>query len=260
MNLLCAARARFAVGGLALLLAFCWGGRAQAQLYPDFPRSAPPPTPSPGLNDGQLDEADRAATGIPTERMGQGWSVLSPRTIGQYQAVLHLHAGWPGLTATGLYGYRPDIDLGIRLSLNYGFEGLIRSEVATGMRAQGVFRMLLYERDFFSLGIEAAPGGLFYFPEPGFTLTGLTLPVVGTAGLQLGDALAVHFSLSLPMFVTFGSLGAFTFPILVGTGAEYFLTKTTAITVNTRAGPSISTDSGQTGVDFELLVGAAFKL
>jgi hypothetical protein len=231
-------------------------GTVHAQLYPDFPRTAPPHSDS---QTATLEEDDRAALPVP-QRLGQGWAVLAPRTIGHRQALLHLRAGWPGITATGLYGYRPDVDLGLRISLNYGFEGLVRFDVTTGARAQGVFRMLLYDRGELTLGVEASPGLIFYFPDTGFALSGLTLPVGGTLGLQLGDALEIHFNLSLPMFLTFGSLGAFTFPILVGTGAEYFLTNTTAITVNTRAGPSISTDSGQTGLAFELLVGAAFKL
>lgn len=191
---------------------------------------------------------------------GQGWSVLSGQTVGDKQAVLLLHAGWPGLSATALYGFRPDVDLGVRASLNYGFEGRVNAGLSAGIRAQGVVRKRLLTSGSLTLGAEASPGAIFYFPDPGFTVSGITLPVALQAGVQVNSALLLNFSLSLPMYVTFGFLGGFTLPVLAGAGAEYFLTRTTAINVNTRAGPSLSTESGQAGFVFELLVGAAFKL
>ncbi|HZH02941.1 MAG TPA: hypothetical protein VEY30_04090 [Myxococcaceae bacterium] len=207
-----------------------------------------------------LGSAGKAAAQERSPVQGQGWSATSGGTVGDKQAVLLLNGGWPGISATALYGFRPDIDLGVRASLNYGFEGLVNAELAAGIRAQGVARKRLLTSGNLTLGAEASPGLLFYFPEPGFTLTGITLPLVANAGVQVSSALLLNFSVSLPMYVTFGVLGGFTFPILAGAGAEYFLTQTTAITVNTRAGPSLSTESGQAGFAFELLVGAAFKL
>lgn len=176
---------------------------------------------------------------------GQGWSMLAGRSVGKGATVVSVQAGWPGLHIGALHGIADKVDVGGRVSFNYGFEGMV-NYVVPGVKLQGVVRAALLERDRFNFGLEFAPGPLFYFGTTAGgvagTTVGLALPFSFSVGIPVGSAILLHFPIEIPMFVTFGSAGGLFFPVLVGGGVEYFIDRSLAATFKLRMGPTVDTN------------------
>lgn len=187
---------------------------------------------------------------------GQGWSVLSGKTVGSDATVVAVEAGWPGIDVGVLHGISPRADLGGKLTLNYGVEGVPGSTVL-GLKLQGQGRFTLLDNGRLNLALSIAPGVLFYFYYS--TVVGLTIPIDLVLGLPVSDALTVHLGISMPLWVTFGTLGTVTVPILFGGGIEYFLSRDLALTFDVKLGPSITARTSAS-IAFNALVGVAFKL
>ncbi|HXN41462.1 MAG TPA: hypothetical protein VN918_06710 [Myxococcaceae bacterium] len=197
-------------------------------------------------------------------RAGQGWSVLTGQTVGDNATAVHVQAGWPGISATLLHGYTPTVDLGGIFTFNYGVEGDVNS-VYPGLKLQGYAKATLMETPKYNLGVWFAPGPLLYFfPSSPFyssTVFGITFASGLIFGLPVTNVVNVAFNFDLPMYVTFGTIGKFTVPILFGGGVEYFLEKNMALTFNLRMGPVIYTGTpSATNFDLMALFGLAFKI
>jgi hypothetical protein len=184
----------------------------------------------------------------------RGWSVLGGETLGNNAAALEARIGWPGLTIGALTGLSDDLDLGVRFSVNYGYEGLVDSSVP-GIKLQMVVRGQLLQRRRLSLGLYFAPGPFAYFlrfpyriPYAPFvarpfnvTMPGIALPVGLAFGLPVNERFKLSIAFELPMFVTFGTFGGFTLPITLGPGMEIFLDREVALTFHFKLGPAIDT-------------------
>ncbi|MBM7114192.1 hypothetical protein [Archangium primigenium] len=168
---------------------------------------------------------------------GQGWSVLSGQTVGQGRNTLVGQLGWPGLSLGLLHGATPRFDIGGKLSFNYGYEGIVTS-VVPGLKLQAWMKLALIQTSQVNVGLTFAPGPFFYFFD-GFTNVGLALPVGLTLGLPVGSALMVNVGIDVPFYVTFGNGGGPAFPLLVGGGLEYFVSRELAVTFNVRMGPTL---------------------
>lgn len=208
-----------------------------------------------------LAAAQDVSTEAPIVTRGQGWSAHSGQTVGDGVNVVTGQIGWPGISASFLHGATNRLDVGVRLTpLNYGFEGRIRN-VFLGLKLQGVVRLGLLETNRFNLGLEFAPGPIFYFP-PRFRGSGigLALPLSVNAGIPVGSAIMVNFGMSMPMFVVFGTgtYSGFYIPILFGGGVEYFIDRRLAVTFNLKMGPSIHS-SGNAEFAMDALIGVAYK-
>lgn len=198
---------------------------------------------------------------------GQGWSMQSGKTLGAGALAISAQAGWPGLQLAVLKGVTPKVDFGGRFSFNYGFEGLVNF-VVPGFKLQGLVRAALLERGKLNLGLEFAPGPLFYFgqtPSHYGTTVGLTLPFSLVAGIPVGSAIMLNFPLDIPMFVTFGGSGGLYFPVLVGAGVEYFIDSHLAATFKVRMGPTIDTRDNRRGntsayFTLETMIGVQYRL
>ncbi len=193
---------------------------------------------------------------------GQDWSVLTGRTVGTNDNVLHMQAGWPGISATLLHGMTPKMDLGGIFTFNYGFEGDVSFDVRPGLKFQGLFRANLFDSNKFNVGINFAPGPLFYFFRS-TTVVGLAIPFGLAFGIPATSALNIGLAFEMPMFVVFPSsrlVGELVLPVLFGGGIEYFLDRNLAVTFNMRMGPIIFTNDGFTDFDFQGLMGLAVKL
>jgi hypothetical protein len=191
---------------------------------------------------------------------GQGWTVITGETVGAGNTVVHAQAGWPGISATLLHGYNPTIDIGGIFTFNYGYEGDV-NEVHPGLKLQALGKLNFLDTPKYNLGAYFAPGFLVYFfSDPVGTLAGITFPVGLMFGVPVTSAVNVAFNFDLPMFVTFGTYGQFTIPILFGGGVEYFLDRNMALTFNLRMGPIIYTKGGGSDFDLQALIGLAFKL
>lgn len=195
----------------------------------------------------------------PVISRGQGWSVLSGQTVGSGATVIVGQLGWPGISATLLHGATDKLDVGARLGLNYGREGII-TDVVSGIRAQLVVRLKLWEKDRVTLGAWTAPGPIFYFDNAYYTMVGLTVPLGFVVGIQASSALVVNVGVEVPFWVSFGAGGRANFPILVGAGAEYYLDRRLAVSLNFRMGPTVNYYRwGSSVFTLESLIGVEYK-
>ena len=190
-----------------------------------------------------------------------GWSVVTGRTVGTSDTVLHMQIGWPGVSATLLHGMSPKLDLGAIFTFNYGFEGDI-TEARPGLKFQGLLRANFFDSHRFNLGIYVAPGPLFYF-YPATTVAGIAIPVGLAFGIHAANQLNVALTFDVPMFVLFSSRvrnGQFVVPALFGSGLEYFLSRNVAFTLKMGMGPIIYAGDGVANFDLQALIGFAFRL
>src|SRR5215831_6935525 len=195
------------------------------------------------------------------EAQGTNWSVISGRTVGTDNNILHLQAGWPGISATFLHGSAPNFDFGGAFTFNYGFEGAVSPGAVAGIKLQGVLRFKLADTPKYNLGIRFDPGFLFYFPS-GATIAGMTVPFYFAAGFPVNPQVMLVAGFDLPISIFFTQGGWVAIPILFGGGVEYELQRDLLLTFNLRMGPGIVAGSGYTGTGFVLtaLMGVALKL
>ncbi len=189
-----------------------------------------------------------------------GWSTITGRTVGTHVDVLHVQAGWPGISATLLHGMTPKLDLGGIFTFNYGFEGDVEI-TRPGLKLQGLLRANLVDSGKFNLGIHFAPGPLVYFFSS-TTMGGIAIPMGLAFGIRANNQLNVGLALELPMFVVFSSRvrnGQLVLPVLFGGGIEYFFERNLALTLNLGMGPIIYTGDGFSRFALQALMGLAFR-
>jgi hypothetical protein len=191
------------------------------------------------------------------------WSSISAQTVGEGKNVISVQAGYPGIMATYLHGMNNTFDLGGKFGFFYGAENGLG--VAPGLRAQAVLRWLLSEQGIVKLGIEFEPGIYTYF-SPFFgvfggAIFGIVTPVKFTAAFQVLQNLSLHAGADLPLFINFVPGFAMNIPILIGGGAEYFITENLSLTLRLRFGPSFNINwFFPVTFGFDTLLGVAFKL
>ena len=193
---------------------------------------------------------------------GHEWSVITGRTVGPNNDVLFFEAGWPGISASLIHGVKPKLDLGGIFTFNYGFEGDVNVQAVPGLKVQGLLRANFTDSSKLNVGINFAPGPLFYFFS-GTTVIGLEIPVGLAIGIRASPDLNVGLMFEVPMFVVFPSsqyLGELVVPILFGGGIEYFLQPNLALTFTMKMGPMIFTRESITDFDLHALFGLAVKL
>lgn len=168
---------------------------------------------------------------------GQGWSLLAGDTVGAGRNVFSAQLGWPGISLGLLHGGTSRFDIGGKLTFNYGQEGLVEF-VEPGLKLQAWVRLMLARTSQASLALVFQPGPFFYFDD-GDTDVGLALPVSFVAGIPVGSAIMLNLGLDVPFHVYFGTGGGPVFPLLVGGGLEYFISRDLEVNFNVRMGPSI---------------------
>lgn len=187
------------------------------------------------------------------------WTVDSGETVGAGNNVVRGQVGFPGLWGDFIHGVDPTTEIGGRLQINYGVEGLTDStnfEMAFNFLA----RKQLVDTGKFKFALTFNPGVLFYTAFSRTTF-GITFPVEGQFGIPIDNKLTINASFGLPMWVTFGDFGAFYLPILFGGGVEYLLEPNIALTFKLRVGPTIAFAHGNSESTFTLnaLLGVAYK-
>lgn len=194
--------------------------------------------------------ADPEVTDVSVEvNDGQSWSVVTGRTVGTGRNLLSGGMGWPGIDVSYLHGLSDKVDIGARFTFNYGIEGRVAG-ITPGIKPQFLLKVKLLDRQKINLGLNIAPGPLFYFPA-GFSRLGFVMPI----GLQLGiipnSAVHIGLSVDLPMYLSFlvypngaTATGIFAVPILMGAGVEYFVTSDFLIYGQVKMGPEIATIGG----------------
>jgi hypothetical protein len=184
--------------------------------------------------------------------------------MGAGNAAVAGQVGVPGISATLLEGIADQLDLGARVGFNYFFEDMVGSNVpregtstVPGLRLQGVARINLIDQARLGLGLEFAPGPIFYF-RPAGTRYGLAIPVDLRAGIPVGSAILVNAGIDVNMFADFTD-HYFAVPLLFGGGAEYFIDRDLAATFNLKMGPVLRSNGFDTEFGLEALVGIAYK-
>ena len=220
--------ARFDAVGLAAVFALCLGGLANAQTSADH------------------------------------WTVDSGETVGAGATVVRGQAGFPGLWGDIVHGVDPTTDIGARLQINYGIEG-----VTDGIGYFEAGLQFLLRKQFVTTGrcrfaVTFNPG-ILLLTGFGATDLGITFPIEAQFGIPLTSKFTVNASFGLPMWVEFisgtlSTLSVFYLPILFGTGFEYLLEPNLALTLKLRVGPTIAFAEGQSSSTFTLnaLFGVAY--
>jgi len=191
---------------------------------------------------------------------GQGWSVLTGRTVGSNDNVVHVQVGWPGVSVALLHGMTPKVDLGGIFNFNYGIEGDVNADIEPGIKMQMLLRMLLVDSGRLNFGMWFAPGPLFYFRSGYRALIGFTTPIGFEFGIPVSPSANVNLGLDLPFWFYFNRGNGAVIPILMGGGVEYFVEHNLAVTFNLKMGPAIYTNSGVADFDLLALMGIAVKL
>ncbi len=187
------------------------------------------------------------------------WTVDSGETVGAGANVVRGQVGFPGLWADIIHGTDPTTEIGGRLQLNYGVEGLT-SSTHFEMAVNFLLRKQFVDTGKFKFAATFNPGLLFYTAFSTTTF-GITFPIEGQFGIPIDPKLTVNASFGLPMWVTFGDFSAFYLPILFGAGVEYLLEHNIALTFKLRMGPTIAFANGGSASSFTLnaLFGVAYK-
>lgn len=190
----------------------------------------------------------------------QGWSAQSGQTLGSGGNVFWAQFGWPGISADLAHGVSPTVDLGGRLTFNYGEEGITDTGVL-GLKFQFTLRAQLVRKPKFDLAIRFDPGLLLYFPS-NRTIAGMTFPVGLEAGFPITPVFRAMGSFDLPFWITFSPSPVEGFiPILFGGGVEYLVQRDLALTARIKMGPTIGTASRTRNTFFTLyfLFGLAYR-
>ena len=187
------------------------------------------------------------------------WTVDSGETVGAGNNVVRGQVGFPGLWADIIHGVDPTTEIGGRLQLNYGVEGLTDA-THFEMALNFLLRHQFVDTGKFKFAGTFNPGVLFYTAFS-HTTFGITFPVEGQFGIPIDPKFTLNASFGLPMWVTFGDFNAFYLPIMFGGGVEYLLEPNVALTFKLRLGPTIAFANGTSASSFTLnaLFGAAYK-
>jgi hypothetical protein len=187
------------------------------------------------------------------------WTVDSGETVGAGVNVVRGQVGWPGLWGDFIHGLDSTTEIGGRLQINYGVEG-ITSSTHFEMAAQFLARKQFVDTGKIKVAATFNPGILFWVPgSPFSTVFGITFPIEGQIGFPIDSKLTVNGSFGLPMWVTFGDLGAFYLPIMFGGGVEYLIEPNIALTFKLRMGPTIDVSNGGSTFTLNALFGLAYR-
>ena len=194
-----------------------------------------------------------------TQTSTNHWTVDSGETVGAGNNVVRGQVGFPGLWADIIHGTDATTEIGGRLQLNYGVEGLTDA-THFEMALNFLLRKQFVDNGKFKFAGTFNPGILFYTAFSTTTF-GITFPVEGQFGIPIDPKVTLNASFGLPMWVTFGSASAFYLPIMFGGGVEYLLEPNVALTFKLRLGPTIAFANGNSASSFTLnaLFGAAYK-
>jgi hypothetical protein len=225
----------------------------------DLSGSSPPPTAETTTQGGAepTTDPDVAKEAAPEAATAGGFSVVTPHTVGEGGNLVEAAVGWPGVYAGYWRGILSALDVGARVGFNWAYEGQF-TKVTPGLRIQAQARYLFYDNGFLSVGVTFAPGLLVYFLPGSGAHAGVIIPITGVAGFKIMEKLNACAMVEIP-FWALGGFGA-VLPIMVGGGAEYFLTDAIAIQAKVKAGPSVWFNGAGVFFTLEGVAGVAWHL
>jgi hypothetical protein len=199
-----------------------------------------------------------------TEARAAGdWGLHTGDTLRAGDLMPYGEFGWPDVSLGLQYGLSPNVDLGIRLSLLYGWESTLNPEIGMSLRAP--IRISLTKRSKFSALLHVDPGFKFYgdgyygyssLPLARRGVFGLQFPFGVEFGIHITPDTTIQLGADLPMTIFFASRAAFVVAPLVGFGVEYHIDDHLGLGLNTRFGPVLTAGDSfySRSVDFGLVV------
>ena len=187
----------------------------------------------------------------------------SGKTVGTGSTVFWGQVGFPGVWLELVHGVDPLTEIGGKLGLDYGQQGVIDGCCHSfEMDFQFLIRRNFFDNGRIWIAGTFAPGLSLYFPT-GATQVGLDIPVGIQFGFPISPVVTVNASFDLAMYAVFPSnfySGYFAVPILFGVGLEYLAQRNFVLTFQLKLGPTIFTLPDSTA-EFTLyaMVGAAYK-
>jgi hypothetical protein len=198
--------------------------------------------------------ADAVSTPPPE---GQTSSVIGGLTVGQGKNLVAGEVGWPGLHVSYLRGVASNLDIGVRISFDYGVQGLV-SQVSPGLGVSGLVRFRLLQSGIVSLSAVFEPGPFFWIDRFGYAWAGFAVPLGVRLGIAASSALLIGLSFDVPLWVQFGPIGGLNVPFLTGLGVEYFVKSDLSVFFKTRMGPALR-PSQRAEFAFDGLVGVGWR-
>lgn len=199
---------------------------------------------------------------------GESWSVEAGKTVGSGAMVFWGQTGFPDTNFNLLYGLDALTDIGGRLGLDYGDQGVVNGCCHFSMNLQFLLRRNFFDNGKMRIAGTFDPGFVLEF-QPGVfgfggtTQVGLQFPLGVQFGFPVSPVVTVSATFDLAMRALFSSggyPGYFALPILFGGGIEYAIRHNLLLTFQLKLGPTIFTYTGATA-QFTLyaLVGIAYK-
>jgi hypothetical protein len=196
-----------------------------------------------------------AAFAVGSEARAQaGWGLHTGDTMRSGDNLVYGEFGWPDVSLGIQHGFSDRIDLGFRLSLDYGADYTTITRVGLGMRVP--IRIAVIKGPKISANIHIEPGIKFDAFNP--VLFGLQIPIGFELGIHIIPEATLSFGFDMPFYINFTNGVGANIPILFGFGFEYHVDEHIAIGLNTRFGPSIETADGGTAVPFGFITQAFF--
>jgi hypothetical protein len=193
------------------------------------------------------------------------WSTVTGETVGEGNNVIHVQAGYPGLSGGWFHGMSEKFDLGARFTFNYGYEST--TAIIPGLKPAMILKIGLMDNGKFNMALRFEPGVQLYFSSfGGGVLFGINLPAYLDMGIRINNEFSVVLGADLPMSLNLTPGVVFNIPIKFGGGIEYKINPDMALTFNTRFGPFIAAGGfggfgfGGVAFAFDALFGLAFKL
>lgn len=188
---------------------------------------------------------------------------MSGETVGWANTVFWGQGGFPGFSATLLYGIHDKVDLGARFAFTYGDAETPRV-LYPGLKAQGIARVQLFDAGIIRFAMRIEPGvAVRFVSRPAyaggtFTQFGLALPVGFEVGIPINRTFVLNVGFDVPLLIVFGDGSDTIVPILMGGGFEYFFDPALSVTLALKAGPQIYRTGG-TDLGLNALFGVAAK-
>jgi len=190
------------------------------------------------------------------------WGVVTGRTVGRSNFVIHPEFGWPGIGSGFIYGAGDAFDVGGRFTFNYGSE--LATVIAPEIKMTGLLKFKLLDRDKFSMAISTEPGIGFIFVGGGAGMV-IFFPAYLSFGIHPAPQVGIVLGADLPFQIGFSFNGGgvvFGLPMGFGPGVEFAIAPNLQLTFNMRFGPGIIAAGGGAGAGFafKTLMGIAIKL
>lgn len=199
-----------------------------------------------------------------SEARAADWGLHTGDTVRSGDNMVYGEFGWPSLNFGFAHGLSDKVDIGALFAFDYGFEYRVDTELGIGLRVP--VRITPLRTNKLSLMIHFDPG--VKFDSFGHTdangnqtapvLFGLWFPVGLELGIHVVREVTIAVGMEAPIYVNVTKPQYGAVPLLFGPGFEYHVDEHIALGLNTKFGPSIAAQGGNSSVFFGFITQATF--